>query len=92
MPKIPVIIADTSGRHLLDALSQGPHTQAVRSIASKEAGMNHPHPDKRHVMRVIRHYLVGEKARRGTARVLGHYHDLLRTYLTAKRLTIGSRC
>jgi hypothetical protein len=48
--------------------------------------MNHPHPDKRHVMCVIRHYLVGEKARRGTARGLGHYHDLLQTYLTAKRL------
>ena len=50
--------------------------------------VNHPHPDKRHVMCVIRHCLIGEKAKRGTARSLGHYHGLLQTYLTAKRLTI----
>jgi hypothetical protein len=49
--------------------------------------VNHPHPDKRNVVCAIRHYLLGEKARRGSARGLGHYHDLLQTYLTAKRLT-----
>ena len=37
---------------------------------------------------VIRHYVVGEKAKRGTARGLCHYHDLLQAYLTANSLTI----
>ena len=52
--------------------------------------MNHPHPDKLHVVRSMRRYLVGEKAKRGTARNLGHYHELLQTYLAAKRQHVGN--
>jgi len=47
--------------------------------------MIHPHPDTRHVMRIMRTYLLGVKKKCGTARGLGHAHDLLHTYLTAKR-------
>jgi len=53
--------------------------------------MDHPHPDKRHVMNAIRRYLVSEKRKRGTARGLIHYHDLLQTYLTAKRDLFNGR-
>lgn len=47
--------------------------------------MDHPHPDKRHVMKAARAYLVACQRKYGTARVLGHYHGLLQTYLAAKR-------
>ena len=55
-----------------------------------QEAMNHPHLDKLHVMRAMRRYLVAEKAKRGTARNLGHYHELLQTYLTAKRQHYGN--
>jgi len=48
--------------------------------------MNHPHPDKAHVVRSVRRYLVGVKRKVGTARGLGHYHALVQTYVTAKRV------
>lgn len=47
--------------------------------------MNHPHPDKLHVVRSVRRYLLGVKRKAGSCRGLGHYHGLLQTYLTAKR-------
>ena len=47
--------------------------------------MNHPHPDKQHVVRQVRRYLLAAKKTFGTARGLVHYRDLLQTYLTAKR-------
>lgn len=46
--------------------------------------MIHPHPDKRHVMRTYRHYILGVKRKLGTARGLGHYRELVDTYRTAK--------
>lgn len=51
--------------------------------------MEHPHPDKLHVVRAVRCYLLGVKRKVGTARGLGHYHGLLQTYLTAKRAVHG---
>lgn len=47
--------------------------------------MEHPHPDKQHVVRQIRRYLLGAKRSLGSARGLIHYRDLVATYLTAKR-------
>jgi hypothetical protein len=47
--------------------------------------MSHPHPNKRHVVKAMRRYLLGVKRTNGTARNLGHYQALIQTYLTAKR-------
>lgn len=47
--------------------------------------MNHPHPDKRHVMRTYRAFLLGFKKSNGSARSLVHYHEMIQTYLQAKR-------
>lgn len=49
--------------------------------------MPHPHPDKKHVTRSVRRYLLGEKSieRPRGARSLIHYRRLVATYLTAKR-------
>ncbi len=53
--------------------------------------MQHPHPDKRHVMFYTRHYILGAKKKFGTARSLVHYRDLIQTYLTAKRQVIREK-
>jgi hypothetical protein len=45
----------------------------------------HPHPDKRHVMRSYRQYILACKKRWGTARGLIHYRGIVETYLGAKR-------
>lgn len=45
----------------------------------------HPHPNKRHVMRAYRRYIVDRKKRWGTARGLVHYRQIIETYLWAKR-------
>ena len=50
--------------------------------------MNHPHPDKRHVMVCMRHYILGVKKKFGQARGLGHYQAIIQTYLTAKRKVV----
>lgn len=47
--------------------------------------MEHPHPDKRHIMRTYRRYLLAAKSAFGSARGLVHYHGLVQSYLTAKR-------
>lgn len=47
--------------------------------------MEHPHPDKQHVVRSVRRYLLGNKKKFGTARSLVHYRDLIATYQTAKK-------
>jgi len=47
--------------------------------------MEHPHPNKRHVMTTYRTYLLGVKRKIGTARGLYFYRQLVDTYLTAKR-------
>lgn len=47
--------------------------------------MEHPHPDKRHVVHMMRVYLLGVKRTNGSARALGKYAGLVQTYLTAKR-------
>ena len=46
--------------------------------------MEHPHPDKRHVMQTYRRYLLAAKRQFGTARGLGHYQHLVAIYRTAK--------
>ena len=48
----------------------------------------HPHPDPAHVMRCYRRYLVDNKAKLGSVRGLGHYQQLVHTYLAAKRRVI----
>jgi len=56
--------------------------------------LDHPHPDKRHVMRQMRRYLLAEKKRMGSkrgARSLIHYNDLVATYREAKRLVLAER-
>lgn len=45
----------------------------------------HPHPDKRHVMKAYRRYILDRKKRWGTARGLIHYRGIVETYLEAKR-------
>ena len=52
--------------------------------------MNHPHPDKRHVMTVYRGHLLGSKRKYGTARGLIHYNGYLQAYLTAKRQVLAN--
>lgn len=47
--------------------------------------MDHPHPNKPHVVQSVRRYLLGVKRVNGTARNLGKYAMLVQTYLTAKR-------
>ena len=56
--------------------------------------MNHPHPDKRHVMVTYRRYILGlrrlhmQDPRNPKPRSLVHYHDLIATYRECKRLVI----
>lgn len=52
--------------------------------------MDHPHPDKQHVVSTYRRYILSVKRKFGTARGLGHYHQLIATYLTAKRTMRGA--
>jgi hypothetical protein len=52
--------------------------------------VNHPHPDKLHVIKCVRTYILGNKRKFGTARSLVHHRDLIQTYLTAKRQLIGA--
>ena len=47
--------------------------------------MKHPHPSRRHVMVAYRRYILGCKARWGTARGLVHYRAIVGEYLAAKR-------
>ena len=47
--------------------------------------MNHPHPDKRHVMIAMRQYVLGCKEKFGTARSQVHHRELIATYCAAKR-------
>jgi hypothetical protein len=47
--------------------------------------MNHPHPDKRHVMTIYRHYILELKRKNGSARSLVHYRQFIAIYLQAKR-------
>lgn len=52
--------------------------------------MNHPHPDKQHVVDSCRRYILaaGRKftgRQFGSARALIHYADLLSVYVTAKK-------
>ena len=51
--------------------------------------MQHPHPDKQHVIRQVRRYLLSAKKRFGTARGLVHYNDLIATYLTVKKEVVN---
>lgn len=67
--------------------------------------MQHPHPDKQHVVRQIRRYLLaakksfsrqekpkpGERIPRRGARSLYHYMDLVATYQEAKRILLESQ-
>jgi hypothetical protein len=53
--------------------------------------MEHPHPDKLHVLKAMRRHILGAKKSFGTARSLVHYHELLETYLTAKRQHLAGR-
>lgn len=46
--------------------------------------MIHPHPDKSHVVRSVRRYLIGVKKKFGSARRLLHYQALIATYKAAK--------
>lgn len=46
--------------------------------------MTHPHPDKAHVVRCMRRYILSVKRKFGSARGLGHYHGIIQTYLAAK--------
>jgi hypothetical protein len=50
--------------------------------------MDHPHPDKRHVMVCYRQHILAAKRKFGTARSLVHYSDFIQSYLTAKRLVL----
>jgi hypothetical protein len=52
--------------------------------------MNHPHPDKRHVMVAYRQFILGTKRKFGTARSFVHYKDIIQSYLTAKRQVLGA--
>lgn len=56
---------------------------AVTEVYRLQPG-EHPHPDKRHVMRQYRGYILGSKRKHGTARGQAHYMDLIRVYLAAK--------
>jgi hypothetical protein len=52
--------------------------------------MNHPHPDKQHVVNACRRYILacGSKftgRQYGSARALVNYAGLLSTYVTAKK-------
>jgi hypothetical protein len=57
--------------------------------------MNHPHPDKKHVMVSIRRSFLGMRRlhqaddRNPRPRSLIHYRDLLATYREAKRLVLA---
>ena len=53
--------------------------------------MEHPHPDKRFVMKVYRAHILGTKKRFGTARSLVHYKDYVLTYLHCKRIVLGEK-
>lgn len=53
--------------------------------------MKHPHPSREHIMRSYRRYLLGCKAKFGTARSQVHYRDLVNEYLAAKRDVIAAR-
>jgi hypothetical protein len=46
----------------------------------------HPHPDPAHVMRVYRRHILGMKRKKGSARALVHYRELVAEYLAAKRV------
>lgn len=48
--------------------------------------MDHPHPDKNHLIRVYRRYILGIKKKIGTARGLFHYSSIIATYRKAKSL------
>jgi len=52
--------------------------------------MHHPHPDKAHVMRSYRKYLLAFKKSNGSARSLVHYREMIEIYREAKRSVI--RC
>ena len=45
----------------------------------------HPHPDKQHIITTYRRFILGCKRKYGTARSQGHYLNLMRTYVLAKR-------
>jgi hypothetical protein len=61
----------------------------VSPLTKKDkAYMEHPHPNKRHVMIAMRQFILGFKRRNKSARSLVHYKDLIQTYLTAKRAVI----
>lgn len=51
--------------------------------------MEHPHPDKRHIMQAYRRYILMVKRKNGTARGLGHYRDIIDTYRTAKKAVLA---
>ena len=53
--------------------------------------MHHPHPDKRHVMRQMRRYILATKKSFGTARSLVHYRDIIATYKEAKRQVLKEK-
>jgi len=44
----------------------------------------HSHPDKQHVVRSYRQYILGFKRTNGTARGLVHYRDIIRIYQACK--------
>ncbi len=47
--------------------------------------MEHPHPDKLHVLRCDREFILAFKRKNGNARSLVHYKDFIQTYLACKR-------
>lgn len=51
--------------------------------------MEHPHPDKQHVVRQYRRYILAFKKSFGSARGLVHYRGLVQTYLNCKRAALA---
>lgn len=47
--------------------------------------MAHPHPDKLHVVRAYRRYILDRKRKWSSARGLIHYRAIVETYLACKR-------
>ena len=52
---------------------------------SRKEIMQHPHPNKKHVMESYRKFLLQYKKFHGSARALIHYRDMIQIYLEAKR-------
>jgi hypothetical protein len=62
----------------------GVRRSCVAGDVGREA-VSHPHPDKLHVRRVYRAYLVNIKRKWGSACGLIHYRDYVEAYLWSKK-------